>query len=72
MTRITIEIDNEAERNLLEELLQRMNITYSTSREQEQDLLNIIDQGGDGGSLSDPVAWQQEVRKDRELPFHNS
>jgi hypothetical protein len=33
-------------------------------------LQEIADRGGLG--ISDPVAWQREVRKDRELPGRNS
>ena len=35
-----------------------------------EELIAIIQKGGSGTSIADPVAWQREQRQDRELPFH--
>lgn len=34
-----------------------------------EELLAIIDRGGDGQSIPEPVAWQREQRQERPLPF---
>ena len=34
------------------------------------ELLAIIDKGGDGKSIPDPLAWQREQRDDSHLQFH--
>lgn len=69
MTRITIDVHNEEDKKLLIDLLQRMNIKYESVEKEDHELISIIDRGGDGKSIKDPVAWQRRVRKDRKLPF---
>jgi hypothetical protein len=39
------------------------------SKMSREELLAVIDQGGDGMSIPDPVAWQREQRQERPLPF---
>lgn len=35
-----------------------------------EELVAIIQRGGDGLSIADPLAWQREQRDDSDLPFH--
>ena len=35
-----------------------------------EELIAIIQKGGSGTSIADPLAWQGEQRQDRDLPFH--
>ncbi|WPP51826.1 hypothetical protein [Catalinimonas niigatensis] len=69
MTKITIEVHNEEDKRLLIDLLHRMNLKYESVEKEQDDLISIIDRGGDGKSIKDPVAWQRKQRKDRKLPF---
>ncbi len=41
------------------------------TRQQKQPIANIFQKIADSGGLgiSDPLAWQQEMRQDRALPF---
>lgn len=34
------------------------------------ELIAIIQKGGSGTSITDPLGWQREQRKDEDLPFH--
>jgi hypothetical protein len=69
MTKITIEVHNEEDKRLLIDLIQRMNLQYHTAEKESDELVSIIDRGGDGKSIKDPVSWQKKERKDRKLPF---
>jgi hypothetical protein len=69
MTKITIEVHNEEDKRLLIDLIHRMNLSYEAVEKENDDLISIIDRGGDGKSIKDPVAWQRKERKDRKLPF---
>lgn len=39
------------------------------SKLSREELLAVIDKGGDGLSIPDPIAWQREQREDRPLPL---
>ena len=69
MTKITIEVHNEEDKRLLIDLIRRMNLEYQTAEKESDELISIIDGGGDGKSIKDPVSWQKKERKDRKLPF---
>ncbi|MDF9796285.1 hypothetical protein OKW21_001548 [Catalinimonas alkaloidigena] len=67
MTKITIEVHNEEDKRLLIDLLHRMNLKYESVEKEQDDLISIIDKGGDGKSIKNPVAWQRNERKHRRL-----
>lgn len=69
MTKLTIEIDNEDDKNLILQLLNRLGTKYKEEHEIDNELISIIVRGGDGKSITDPVLWQRKAREDRELPF---
>ena len=69
MTKITIEVHNEEDKRLLIDLIHRMNLSYEAVEKENDDLISIIDRGGDGKSIKDPMVWQRKERKDRKLPF---
>lgn len=39
--------------------------------EEREAALKVVAAGGDGQSITDPVAWQREIRQDRPLPFRD-
>jgi len=45
--------------------------TPDISKLTREELLAIIDKGGDGKSIPDPLAWQREERQDRPMPFRS-
>ena len=54
---------------------ERLQIKIDHLQKRSQIIVNILQEIADNGGLgiNDPLAWQQEVRKDRPLPLrHNS
>jgi len=80
MARITIDVQNEEDKQLIQSLLKRLSIA---SVEEEvasnadmlnngKEVTNLMQGLADSRGISaikDPVAWQKEIRKDRKLPF---
>lgn len=50
-------------------LVSKPNEAAKPKRSREE-LIAIIQKGGSGTSIADPVGWQREQRQDRDLPFH--
>ena len=77
--RLVIELKNEEEMRFVKELLARLQIgTVQTepptaSKDNHPvDILEAIAQRGTAGkAIQDPVAWQREMRQDRDLPFRD-
>ncbi|WKN29541.1 hypothetical protein PZB74_11260 [Porifericola rhodea] len=83
MKTLTLYSDNEENLRLLQELADKLGVQV---REEEEQILNADfpkkesvaevlrdwhQHGGLQTSISDPVAWQREQRKDRKLPGRN-
>ncbi len=83
MTRITIDVQNEEDRQFIEVLLKKLgidNVEESHEPETKDQLSNgkevaaLMQELAESGGLSaikDPVAWQREIRQDRKLPFRD-
>ena len=78
MTRITIEVDNEAEEKRIREVLRKHHITYqepsaapTPNGQQIAELMQKLAESYSLNEIKDPVAWQREVRQDRPLPFRD-
>lgn len=75
MQRITLEIENNSDLQLLLLLAQRIGLKIIPpfgSKIDDQDRqkhLSIIAKGGDTSYIENPVEWQREQRIDRVLPF---
>ncbi len=72
MNTVTLQVDDNKDYELLLQLLSRLKVKVVTSTKnssllERQKLLSIIKKGGSGKSISDPVKWQKELRKDRPL-----
>ena len=78
----TIQLDDEQQYRKLLELARQAGIEVvgedlaipapvlpDVSKMSREDLLAIIDRGGDGKSIPDPLAWQREQRQERPMPF---
>jgi hypothetical protein len=76
MTRLIIDVDKESDLNVLIPLLKRLKIRFQEEKNiqltdsERQKLIDIIMKGGDFSYLGDPLEWQKEQRKDRDLPYH--
>ena len=77
MQRITIEIEKNSDLQLLQLLAQRIGLRIITpflpkidAMEREKHL-QIVAKGADALQIDDPIAWQREQRKDRDLPFRD-
>lgn len=77
MQRITIEIEKNSDLQLLLLLAQRIGLKIIApfmskieGNERERHL-QIIAKGGDVSYIENPMEWQREQRKDRELPFRD-
>ena len=73
MERITLEIHNPRDVDLLISLAKRIGITIVDEKKiiDETELKHsrsIIEKGCDISSFGDPVKWQKKVRKDRKMP----
>lgn len=77
MQRITIEIENNSDLQLLLLLTQRIGLKLITSftppmaAKERENLLEIIAKGGNMSYIENPMEWQREQRKDRSLPFRD-
>jgi hypothetical protein len=71
MRRITIEIEQERDLQLLLLLAQRIGarVIMPVTEEERQKHLRIVAQGSPTAAIDDPMQWQRDIRKDRELPF---
>ncbi|MFN0201317.1 MAG: hypothetical protein ACKVTZ_07340 [Bacteroidia bacterium] len=77
MQRITIEIEQNSDFQLLLLLAQRIGLRIvqpfmpkSDIKERERHL-QIIAKGGNTSYIENPMEWQREQRKDRNLPFRD-
>ena len=77
MERITFEIANSKELNLLISIAEKLGIkkySYSDATIQKptelQKIYKIIDAGADISSFGDVMEWQRITRADRNLNFH--
>jgi hypothetical protein len=73
MERITLEIHNPSDVDLLISFAKRIGITIVDDKRiiDESDLKrsrSILEKGCDISSYGDPVKWQRKVRKDRKMP----
>lgn len=77
MQRITIEIEKNSDLQLLLLLAQRIGlkiIVPFVSKVEGKELerhLQIIANGGNVSYIENPMEWQREQRKDRDLPFRD-
>lgn len=82
MKTFTIQLDDEQQYQKLLEVARQAGIEVvgealtvpapalpDVSKMSREELLAIIDRGGDGQSIPDPVAWQREQRQERSMPF---
>ncbi|MCB1176016.1 MAG: hypothetical protein KDK36_00425 [Leptospiraceae bacterium] len=81
MTTITLEIPNSEDAEVILLLAKRLNCKIvkdayenrqkANSKKAISHLKNLAAKGGLKEIISDPVAWQKEIRKDRKLPKRN-
>lgn len=75
MQRITIEVEQYSDLQLLLHLAERIGLRVlapdgkEMSPNTREKHLAIIQKGGDTTYIKDPETWQREQRKDRDLPF---
>jgi hypothetical protein len=72
MTTVTLQVEDSKDYELLLQLIASLKLKVVTtskksSLQERQKLLSIIKKGGSGKSITDPVKWQKEIRKDRKL-----
>jgi hypothetical protein len=77
MERITLEIHNAGDVDLLKSLAKRIGITIVDEKKviDESELKwsrFIIEKGCDISSFGDPIKWQRKVRKDRKMPLRQA
>ncbi len=79
MTELVLQIRKESDLQELLPLLNRLKIKYVSrkktrkpSAKEMEEAVRIIRAGADFSYLGDPVEWQREQRKDRDLPFYHS
>ncbi len=77
MQRITIEIEKNSDLQLLQLLAQRIGLRIITpfltkidATEREKHL-QIVAKGADVRAIENPMEWQREQRKDRDLPLRD-
>ena len=73
MERITLEIHNPGDVDLLISLAKRIGITIVDEKKiidpsELKRTRSIIEKGCDISSFGDPVKWQKKVRQDRKIP----
>jgi hypothetical protein len=73
MERITLEIHNPGDVDLLISLAKRIGITIVDKKKindpsELKRSRSIIEKGCDISSFGDPARWQKKVRKDRKMP----
>ncbi|MBK7937125.1 MAG: hypothetical protein IPJ82_08510 [Lewinellaceae bacterium] len=78
MTQLTLKIKNKKDLEVLIPLLERLRIEYLPAPEKKVSATQlakyqkIIAAGGDASYFGDAAEWQQEQRKERDLPFRKS
>lgn len=77
MQRITIEIEQNSDLQLLLLLAQRIGLKIisplfvKTNAKEREHHLKIVEKGGNVSYIENPMEWQREQRKDRDLPFRD-
>ena len=79
MKTITLQIETNSDYTALMKLVQKLGINFTENTNssvdltdaEKQTLMTTIQNGGDCSYIKDPVSWQREQRKDRNLPFDN-
>ena len=78
MQRITLEIAEPSDLELLLLLARRMGIKILPPSPTDLDITTIqqhkavVEAGGEGSpSISNPIEWQKSIREDRDLPFRD-
>lgn len=77
MQRITIEIEQSSDFQLLLLLAQRIGLKIispfraNTDTKEREQHLKIVEKGGNVSYIENPMEWQREQRKDRDLPFRD-
>jgi hypothetical protein len=74
MERITLEIYNPGDADLLISFAKRIGVTIVDEKKIIDDselkrTRSIIEKGCDISSFGDPVRWQRKTRKDRKMPL---
>lgn len=73
MQRVTIEVGHPKDLELLLLLVQKLGFKVvpagETLTQKRRKCLEIIQKGSEVAAIDDPLEWQREQRKDRELPF---
>lgn len=73
MSRITIETKDQEVLDLIKSLADKKQVKILEHTEIKMtdpvEIMNKIAANSSLNTIKDPVAWQQEVRKDRKLPF---
>ena len=79
MTELVLEIQRESDLEELLPILNRLKIKYVSrkkkrkpSSKEVEEAIRVIRAGADFSNLGDPVEWQREQRRERELPFLNT
>lgn len=79
MTELVLKIQRESDLKELLPVLNRLKIKYVSRKKKRkpslkeiEEAVRIIRAGADFSYLGDPVEWQREQRKDRNLPFYHS
>jgi len=79
MTELVLEIQRESDLEELLPILNRLKIKYVSrkkkrkpSSKEVEEAIRVIRAGADFSYLGDPVEWQREQRRERELPFLNT
>ncbi|MDF9800336.1 ribulose kinase [Catalinimonas alkaloidigena] len=82
MTKIIIEIDNEKDKKLIKDFLDKLGIESQEAQDEKtpellsngKEVASLMQELAESTGLSeikDPVAWQREIRQDRKLPFRD-
>ena len=72
MSTLTLRVENKEDYSLLVQLIKRLKIKVLKDDKDKSSPVNekfydIINEGGDGKSIGNPVKWQKETRKDRKI-----
>lgn len=60
-----------ADNGLVSKPLQHTTVLPDISKLTLEEKLAILNHGGDGKSIPDPLAWQREERQERPMPFRS-
>ena len=77
MIELNIKISNPQDLKVLLPLLKRLGLSWDQQTRYDSDidptklrqLQELIAAGGDGNSIKNPLEWQRDIRKGRNLPF---